>query len=133
GGTVHVLDAAARRAEAVAVAGGRIVAVGTDAEVSEWVGAGTHVVELAGRAVIPGINDPHLHAAWLGARWPHTFFGAEDPAAAAEVSGQLVSTREERRAVILRAGELLSELGITSYTEPGIGPGEDRGETGCFH
>jgi hypothetical protein len=23
---------------------------------------------------MPGVNDAHLHAAWLGARWPHLFF-----------------------------------------------------------
>ncbi|UOE44377.1 amidohydrolase family protein [Agromyces larvae] len=43
-----------------------------------------------------------------------------------------MTSRAERRAAILRAGELLASLGITSYTEPGIGPGEDDGQTGCF-
>lgn len=133
GGPVLVLDPAGTRAEAVAVAGGRIVAVGSAAEMLPWIGDGTRVVELAGRAVIPGINDSHLHGSWLGARWPHTFFGAEDPEAAARVSGTLVATRAERREAISRAGKLLTRLGITSYTEPGIGPGEDEGETGSFH
>ena len=132
GGAVHVLDAAGARAEAVAVVGGRIARVGSESEIEGWIGERTRVVELRGRAVIPGINDSHLHAAWLGARWPHTFFGAADPEAASRVSGALVTSREERRAAILRAGSLLAELGITSYTEPGIGPGEDEGETGCF-
>lgn len=133
GGVVLVMDAEGNRAEAVAVLGGRIAAVGTDAELDGWIGEGTRVVELGGRAVMPGINDSHLHGAWLGARWPHTFFGAADPEAAAGISGVLVADRSERRAAILRAGAMLSELGITSYTEPGIGPGEDAGETGCFH
>ncbi|UOQ61258.1 amidohydrolase family protein [Leucobacter rhizosphaerae] len=130
-GVVRVLDAAGTRAEAVAVSGNRIVAVGSDAEVSRWIGPPTRVVELDGRAVLPGINDSHLHAAWLGARWPHTFFGGGSEGAPAP--GALVSTRAERRAAILRAGRLLIEAGITSYTEPGLGPGEDAGETGCFH
>ncbi|WP_205881092.1 hypothetical protein [Leucobacter insecticola] len=133
GGSVLVLDPTGSRAQAVAVAAGRIVAVGSAEEISPWIGEATRVIELAGRAVIPGINDSHLHGSWLGARWPHTFFGAEDPEAAAQVSGVLVSTRAERREAILRAGRLLTELGITSYTEPGIGPGEDEGETGSFH
>lgn len=131
GGEVLVMDSAASRASAVAVRDGSIVAVGTDAEIDALIGAGTRVIELAGRAVLPGINDSHLHGSWLGARWPHTFFGGEP--GVEQPSGVLVSTREERRAAILRAGELLTELGITSYTEPGIGPGEDDGETGCFH
>lgn len=148
GGIVLALDPAGTRAEAVAVRNGRIVAVGSVAEVSEWIGDTTRVMELAGRAVIPGINDSHLHACWLGARWPHTFFGASadtsasaDAPASAEAPegegqlapGPLVTNRDERRAAILRAGRLLTEMGITSYTEPGLGPGEDDGETGCFH
>ena len=137
GGVVHVMDAAGHRATAVAILAGRIAAVGDDAEIGRWIGADTRVVELAGRAVLPGINDSHLHGSWLGARWPHTLFG--EPAAGLAESaegaapGPLVASRAERRAAILRAGELLSELGITSYTEPGIGPGEDVGETGSFH
>ena len=121
------------RAEAVAVVEGRIAAVGSDTEIEPLIGPGTRVVDLAGRALLPGINDSHLHATWLGARWPHTFFGAPDPEAAAKVSGMLAPDRASRRAAILAAGRMLSELGITSYTEPGIGPGEDDGETGCFH
>jgi predicted amidohydrolase YtcJ len=133
GGAVLVMDRVGSRAEAVAVQCGRIAAVGSDAEIASWVGDGTRVVELGGRAVLPGINDSHLHGAWLGARWPHTFFNAPDPEAAAGVSGVLAGTRAQRRDAILRTGRLLAEYGITSYTEPGIGPGEDDGETGCFH
>lgn len=133
GGTVLTMDESGSRAEGVAIAEGRIVAVGKAEAMEPWRGPDTRVIDLAGRAVLPGINDSHLHGSWLGARWPHTFFGAADPEAAARVSGCLVSTRAERREAILRAGRLLTELGITSYTEPGLGPGEDRGETGSFH
>ncbi|WP_025134262.1 amidohydrolase [Leucobacter sp. PH1c] len=131
GGIVHVMDAANRRATALAVGGGRILAVGTDAEIARWAGPGTRQIDLGGRAVLPGINDSHLHGSWLGARWPHTLFG--EPAPEGAVDGRLVSDRAERRAAVQRAGVLLSELGITSYTEPGLGPGEDDGETGSFH
>ncbi|MGR7001731.1 hypothetical protein ACU686_33020 [Yinghuangia aomiensis] len=44
---MHTLDAARRRATAVAVRGGRIVAVGHDADVHDLVGSGTEVVDLA--------------------------------------------------------------------------------------
>ena len=131
GGAVLVLDLLGSRASAVAVRSGQIVAVGADADMNAWIGDTTRVIELEGRAVMPGINDSHLHGSWLGARWPHTFFGGEP--GAEQPSGTLASTREDRRAAIIRAGELLATLGITSYTEPGIGPGEDDGETGCFH
>jgi predicted amidohydrolase YtcJ len=165
GGVVHALDDADTRGTAVAVRHGRVVALGDDARIDRLIGRRTRVVDLDGRAVLPGINDSHLHACWLGAMWPATFFGGEGFDAAApggepapppahggapEASGDspadrapadphaagapapLLTSRAERRAAILRAGELIASLGITSYTEPGIGPGEDRGETGCF-
>jgi predicted amidohydrolase YtcJ len=49
------------QAEAVAVLGERIVAVGSDAEVMAWRGTGTHVVDAAGRRLLPGFNDAHVH------------------------------------------------------------------------
>lgn len=128
GGTVHLVDDAASTAHAIAIRGGLVVA--HDGEASDLASTARRVVHLDGRTVVPGINDAHLHAAWLGARWPSLFFGDHD--AAHEEAGPLVSTAEERRAALRRAWRLIASLGITSYTEPGIGPGEDDGRTGCF-
>jgi predicted amidohydrolase YtcJ len=61
GGVVYTADAQRSRAQAVAVDGGRIVAVGSDADVAPLVGAGTEVVELGGRMVLPGFHDAHAH------------------------------------------------------------------------
>lgn len=66
GGTVYTVDAARRRVEAVAVRGGRIVAVGTDTEVRELIGPRTEVVDLAGRMLLPGFQDAHVHPAMGG-------------------------------------------------------------------
>ncbi|MEV0211184.1 amidohydrolase [Streptomyces sp. NPDC050788] len=55
-----VLTPEGRTATAVAVAGGRIVAVGHD-EVRELVGPRTEVVELDGRLLLPGFQDAHVH------------------------------------------------------------------------
>ena len=60
GGPVHLGNAVHSRATAVAVTGERIVAVGHD-EVAELVGPGTDVVDLAGRLLIPGFQDAHVH------------------------------------------------------------------------
>lgn len=133
GGVVRVLDQRGTQAEAVAIAGGRITAVGDRETILSCAGDATRIIELEGRTVIPGINDSHLHALWLGARWPDFFFGDDGPVPHEGGGEPLVRTRAERRAALQRAGRLLSERGITSYTEPGIGPGEDGGETGCFH
>lgn len=50
-------------AEAMAVTGGAIVAVGREAEVTAAVEAGAEVVDLGGRCVIPGLTDAHTHVA----------------------------------------------------------------------
>ncbi len=62
GGHVYTVDAARSWAQAVAVRGGQIVAVGTDAEVGALAGPGTEVVDLGGRMVLPGFIDAHVHA-----------------------------------------------------------------------
>ena len=61
GATVEPLVALPRPAEAVAVAGGRIVAIGSDAEVRMLVGRRTEVVELDGESLLPGFQDAHIH------------------------------------------------------------------------
>src|SRR3990170_3145651 len=66
GGAVHTVDPARPRAQAVAVRGGRIVAVGTDADVGEHLGPRTRVVELRGRTLLPGFQDAHVHAVAAG-------------------------------------------------------------------
>ncbi|HUG52245.1 MAG TPA: amidohydrolase [Vicinamibacteria bacterium] len=48
-------------ATAVAVKGARVVALGAEADVAPLVGAGTRVVDLHGRLVVPGFNDAHVH------------------------------------------------------------------------
>ena len=61
-GGVYTVDAVRRRAEAVAVRSGRIVAVGSNAELRHVVGPSTEVVDLHGRLLLPGFQDAHVHA-----------------------------------------------------------------------
>jgi predicted amidohydrolase YtcJ len=60
-GDVYTVDAARSWAQAVAVQDGGIVAVGTDDEVRDLIGHGTEVVDLAGRMLLPGFQDAHVH------------------------------------------------------------------------
>lgn len=60
-GTVHTLDPARPRAEAVAVRDGRILKVGTAAEVRGLAGKETRTIDLAGGFVLPGFIDSHTH------------------------------------------------------------------------
>ena len=59
----RILTANGQRAQAMAVRGGTIAAVGTSADIAPWIGAGTEVAELAGRLVTPGFIDSHTHFA----------------------------------------------------------------------
>lgn len=70
GGQVLTMDREFTVAEAVAVRGREIVAVGKDTDVRALAGPRTEVVELRGRAVLPGINDSHLHGAAYGMTKP---------------------------------------------------------------
>jgi hypothetical protein len=63
---VHTVDAKRPRAEAVAVRGGRVIAVGSTAEVQALVGPKTRVLDLAGRTVVPGFDDSHAHLLEIG-------------------------------------------------------------------
>ena len=48
-------------AEAIAVRGDHILAVGSNAEVRKLIGAETAIVDLKGQFVVPGFNDAHWH------------------------------------------------------------------------
>ena len=61
GGKVITLDAGDRVAEALAVRGNRILAVGSNAEIARLTGGATRVIELRGRSVTPGFIDAHTH------------------------------------------------------------------------
>jgi predicted amidohydrolase YtcJ len=61
GGRIATMDAARSWATALAVRGGRIVAVGADGDVAGAVGPSTRVIELQGRTVTPGFQDAHVH------------------------------------------------------------------------
>jgi hypothetical protein len=56
------------KAEALAVRGGRIVAVGAEADVKSFIGPQTKVLDLSGLTVLPGLIDSHGHMLNLGNR-----------------------------------------------------------------
>ena len=66
GGAVVTMDAARRTAEAVAVRDGRIVAIGSSADVDRLRGAHTRRIDLAGRTLLPSFQDAHCHPAMAG-------------------------------------------------------------------
>lgn len=58
---IWTMDKDRPRAEAFAVRGERIVAVGSSDEIDAWRGTGTKIVDAGGKLVLPGFNDAHLH------------------------------------------------------------------------
>src|SRR5215472_9954872 len=60
-GHVWTVDPQHPRAEALAIHAGRIVAVGSNAEIAKWVGPATKRINAQGKSVLPGFIDAHVH------------------------------------------------------------------------
>ena len=58
---IWTVDKSQPVAEAVAVLGDRIVAVGSSTDVDAWHGPHTHIVDAGGKLLLPGFNDAHVH------------------------------------------------------------------------
>ncbi len=67
-GNIYTGNERAPHAEAIAVQGGRIVFVGSNAEAKILQKAATRVVDLAGKTVVPGLTDSHCHIFGIGER-----------------------------------------------------------------
>jgi predicted amidohydrolase YtcJ len=65
-GNIITVDPARPKAEALAVAGDRILAVGSDADIASYIGDSTEVIDLAGQTAIPGFIEGHGHYTSFG-------------------------------------------------------------------
>lgn len=76
---VYTVEPAASWAEAVACRAGRILAVGSEANVRPLIGPATRVVDAGGRLVLPGLTDAHVHfLAYAIRRRQVSLFGLTD-------------------------------------------------------
>ena len=66
GGKVLAVDRDFSIAQAVAVQGEHILAVGSDSDVEALIGPQTRVIDLGGRTVVPGLFDSHIHTVMGG-------------------------------------------------------------------
>jgi predicted amidohydrolase YtcJ len=64
---IYTSDDARPRAEAIAIRGDRIAAVGSSADILKLKGSATKVVDARGAAILPGLHDAHGHFTGLGA------------------------------------------------------------------
>jgi predicted amidohydrolase YtcJ len=115
GGAVYTLDAARSWAEAVAVRGGRIVYVGSEAGVQPFVGEKTRVVALGGRMLLPGFQDAHVHPVSGGLE-----LGLCD---LNDLATQAVVTEKVRACAASQPGEWLVGGGWALPIFPGGNPG----------
>ena len=86
-GKIITVDERFSIAQAVAMQGEKIVAVGTNQEISRLAGPNTRTVDLRGRAVIPGLIDNHMHLLRAAATWTKElrFDGVESRKRAVEI------------------------------------------------
>jgi predicted amidohydrolase YtcJ len=66
GAEVNTVASGNPRAAGLAIKDGRIIAVGSDADVMAYRGPQTRVLDIRGKTVIPGLQDSHIHFASLG-------------------------------------------------------------------
>jgi predicted amidohydrolase YtcJ len=58
---VWTVDKSLPQAQAVAILGDRIVAVGSNADIEAWRGSRTQAIDAGGKLLLPGFNDAHVH------------------------------------------------------------------------
>lgn len=97
GGNVITVDGQDRMAEAVAVAGNRIVAIGTNQEISRLAGPETKNIELNGRTLLPGFIDAHSHVEGL-AESEHAMVPIQAPPL--KDAGAIIAKLKERAAQV---------------------------------
>ena len=66
GGNIVTMDSAKPAAQAIAVSGDRIIAVGSDSAIRSYVGPSTKVIDLAGQLAVPGFIEGHGHFTGIG-------------------------------------------------------------------
>jgi len=94
-GPIYTLNPAEPRAEAVLVRDGRIAAVGAREAVRNQAAGSPRVIDLAGKTLLPGLNDAHMHLVGVGFR--ELTFDLEGTKGVAEL-------REKLKAKVVQAG-----------------------------
>ncbi len=97
-GVIYTVDAADRVVEALAVRDGRIVFVGSRREGEGYIGAGTRVVDLGGKLMLPGFCDSHVHTpgTYVSGLFDFDLTGILDPGEAEAVIREYVEKNPEQ-------------------------------------
>ncbi|MES2523451.1 MAG: amidohydrolase family protein, partial [Gemmatimonadota bacterium] len=106
GGRIFTADASAPWAEAIAIRGARIVAIGTNADIARLATPRTRRIELAGRTVVPGFEDAHDHVGLAGIGGTRVVMDPSptpDPSLAAVIDSIVAATRRAQPATWISA------------------------------
>src|SRR3954453_18366300 len=105
GGHIMTVDSGWHVAQAVAVRGGRFVAIGDEVSLAAYVGPNTEVIELAGKTVVPGLIDSHLHQLFAALNGPTVqLLGAKTIADVQAATGERVARTEPGKWVMASSG-----------------------------
>lgn len=126
-GKVFTADKARPMVQAIAVENGKVLAVGSDAEINALADAGTQRIDLGGKALMPGLIDTHAHAIFGGLEMSTANMGDEQ-VSLDELEKRLRAWRDDGTA---RRGDALYVGGMTSAywaQAEALGQRFDRGE-----
>lgn len=101
---VLTMDPANPTAEAVAIAGGRIVAVGSRSDVTALAGTGTEIIDAGGRTVLPGFVESHMHLALGGAELAHLQLTGVEGAEALSAAFRKFAAKHPDRPLLMAQG-----------------------------
>ncbi len=101
---VLTMDPANPRAEAVALDAGRIIAVGSRAEVEALATPGTKVIDAKGRMLLPGFFESHLHLALGGTELMQLQLGGIEGADAVTAAFRAYAARHPNIPVVMAQG-----------------------------
>jgi predicted amidohydrolase YtcJ len=111
GGPIVTMDPARPTAEAVAIGGGTILAVGAEAEVIKLAGPETVVTELAGRTLVPGFVDGHSHFFSVVSVQTSALCASPPAGPCTSVADVIERLKELQKRRTIPAGELIEGFG----------------------
>jgi predicted amidohydrolase YtcJ len=111
-GRVRTMDAANPRAEAIAVAGGEIAALGDDTAIRDLAGPATRVIDAEGASVLPGFIEGHMHLFSGATELAHLHLQGVHGLDALEAAARAYAATHPQRPLVLGQGADYTILGV---------------------